>query len=117
MNWLKKISGITYEGTYELRHDGKLIMRGSENDCYRKLQQSQSQSADWAMKYEGWTITPSGTDWRKEHKVHQKPEQTVDVKLQCGYCGNLQFVNKSDFMARGYPNCLKCNRDLLNEVS
>ena len=43
---------------WELKHKGELIFEGSENECYFKLQKSQSQSADWAMKYEGWTIKP-----------------------------------------------------------
>jgi hypothetical protein len=43
---------------FELKQHGKLIFEGTENECYMKLQRSQSQSADWAMKYEGWTVTP-----------------------------------------------------------
>lgn len=43
---------------YELKQDGILKFTGTENECYYKLQRLQSQSADWAMKWEGWTITP-----------------------------------------------------------
>lgn len=46
------------EPIFELKQHGKLIFEGTENECYYKLQRSQSQSADWAMKYEGWTVTP-----------------------------------------------------------
>ena len=43
--------------TYQLKQDGELKHEGSENDCYYRLQRLQSQSADWAMTHEGWTIT------------------------------------------------------------
>jgi len=49
---------------YDLRHDGKLIMRGTEAECYGKLHRIQSQSVDWALKYEGYTINPMNEDWR-----------------------------------------------------
>lgn len=42
---------------FELKHKGSLIFTGTENECYFKLQRVQSQSADWAMKHEGYTIT------------------------------------------------------------
>ena len=49
---------------YDLRRDGKFIFRGTENECYMKLQRIQSQSFDWAMKHEGYTITPTMEDTR-----------------------------------------------------
>ena len=39
-----------------LSRNGAEVFKGTENECYIKLQRSQSQSADWAMKYEGWKI-------------------------------------------------------------
>ena len=75
MSWLQRISA--YEDTYELRRDGRLIFRGSEGECFHKLQRSQSQSADWAMRYEGWTITPSGSDWRDKYQWYG-PETSTD---------------------------------------
>lgn len=42
---------------YQLKRDGELKHEGTENECFIKLQRLQSQSADWAMKYEGWTVT------------------------------------------------------------
>ncbi len=63
MNWLQK----TFEEQYDLRRDGKLVFRGTANECYAKLQRSQSQSNDWAMKYEGWTINPIMEDWRDSY--------------------------------------------------
>lgn len=41
---------------YILSRDSEEKFRGTENECYFKLQRLQSQSADWAMKYEGWKI-------------------------------------------------------------
>ena len=41
---------------YTLAQDGEIKFQGTENECYYKLQRLQSQSFDWAMKYEGWTI-------------------------------------------------------------
>jgi len=46
------------EGNYILSKNGTETFRGTESECYHKLQRSQSQSADWAMKYEGWKIEP-----------------------------------------------------------
>jgi hypothetical protein len=37
------------------RYSEKLF-EGTENECYFKLQRIQGQSADWAMKYEGYKI-------------------------------------------------------------
>ncbi len=66
MNWLQK----TFEEQHDLRKDGKLVFRGTANECYMKLQESQSQSADWAMKYEGWTISSIMEDWRDSYVWH-----------------------------------------------
>lgn len=42
---------------YRLYHKSELIFENADIDqCYFKLQRSQSQSSDWAMKYEGWRI-------------------------------------------------------------
>lgn len=41
---------------YQLCRDGKVIFEGTENECYFKLQKEQPQSADFAMKYEGYEI-------------------------------------------------------------
>lgn len=48
----------TTEQQFELSHNGEVKFTGGENDCYFKLQRLQGQSADWAMKYEGWKIEP-----------------------------------------------------------
>jgi hypothetical protein len=45
---------------YQLTHKGKIIFTGTENRCYMKLQNSQSQSADWAMKNDGWKVEQTG---------------------------------------------------------
>lgn len=41
-----------------LYHDGVEKFRGTYNECLMKLHRLQSQSWDWAMKHEGWTIKP-----------------------------------------------------------
>ena len=46
---------------YQLIKDTEVLFVGSNDECYYKLQQMQSQSASWAMKYEGWSITATGT--------------------------------------------------------
>ena len=71
MNWLQKTAQAN---VYELRKDGKLKVQGSEFECYKKLQWIQSQSADWAMKYEGYTINLITEDWR-DHYTWYAPEQ------------------------------------------
>jgi hypothetical protein len=67
LNWLKK--AVRYEDTWEVRRDGKLLFRGpSESECWGWLQRHTSYSVDWAMKYEGYTITKSGTDWQDSYQ-------------------------------------------------
>jgi len=44
--------------TYILTKNDSFICSGTENDCYLKLQRVQSQSADWAIKYEGYKVEP-----------------------------------------------------------
>ena len=51
---------------YELTKDGEVKFTGTENGCYLKLQGLQSQSADWAMRHEGWKIEPVGPDQERE---------------------------------------------------
>lgn len=58
LKWCSYLVRYEPNKEFELRHKEELIFTGSENDCYFKLQRVQSQSADWAMKYEGYTITP-----------------------------------------------------------
>lgn len=77
MNWFQKTSqnespsdspDSSYGDTYEVRHDGRLLFRGPEAECWHYIHQHTSSSVDWAMKYGGWTITPSGTDWRDSYQ-------------------------------------------------
>lgn len=44
---------------YILTKNNEFIFSGTERECYFKLQKIQSQSADWAMKYEGYKIEKS----------------------------------------------------------
>ncbi len=60
MEWFKKIS----RELYDLRRDGKIIFRGTANECFIKLHRIQSSSVDHALKYEGYTINPTMKDWK-----------------------------------------------------
>ena len=62
MAWLQKLCNVMFD----LRKDGKLLFRGSEQECFIKLHQLQSASVDHAIKYEGYTISPTLEDW-KDH--------------------------------------------------
>lgn len=44
--------------THVLIKNGEELHRGTENECYFKLQRIQSRSADWAIKHEGYTVEP-----------------------------------------------------------
>ena len=72
MNWLKTI--FAQNNLYDLRKDGKLLFRGSEQECMSKLHQIQSSSTDWAIKHEGYTISPTMEDW-KDHYNWYGPEK------------------------------------------
>jgi len=70
MYWIKKISQSTDEQKqplYDLRRDGKLIFRGPEIDCLKRLHNETSSSAHWATKYEGYTLSPMDEDWQKHY--------------------------------------------------
>ena len=110
-NWMQKIAA--YEDTFELRNDGKLIFRGTQNECYRKLQQSQSQSFDWAMKYEGWTISQSGTDWRDSYQWYGGEDSGKSgAPVRCPECGFEDKWSSSDWAVRGGPVCPNCDIDM-----
>lgn len=67
--WAKMVFAMNI---YELRRDGVLKFQGSKDDCYMKLQQLQSQSFEWAMKYEGWTINSIEEDWRDHYHFYHE---------------------------------------------
>ena len=74
MNWIKKIS-IKYSEMHEVRKDGILVFRGPESECWHWVHTHTSNSVDWAMKNEGYTITPAGSDWRDAYNW-AAPENT-----------------------------------------
>lgn len=57
------------EKIFELTQDGAVKFRGAENSCFHKLQRMQSQSSDWAMKYEGWTVREITAEVTEEEKA------------------------------------------------
>lgn len=54
---INKLANLSKTKTFKLTQHGELKFKGSENECYYKLQRLQGQSANWAMKYEGWKVT------------------------------------------------------------
>lgn len=111
MNWLQKASG--YEDTWELRLDGNLLLRGTEPECMHKLHQVQSGSADHAMKYEGYTISPSTKDWRDSYEFYGGSESTGDgQRWRCNECGFETFWSYDDLRTRGEPVCQRCDIDM-----
>jgi hypothetical protein len=58
---------------YQVTQDNNLFFIGSEDECFIKLQSLQSNSAMWAMKYEGWKITPfTVEDYKKALSDYDK---------------------------------------------
>lgn len=45
-------------GPWILKRDGVEIITGTEQDCWTWLHSHCSCSVDWALKYEGYSITP-----------------------------------------------------------
>ncbi len=65
MNWLKKIAAdLPTFDVYDLRRDGKLLFRGTADECFTKLLQVSSSSVAWSIQHEGYTISPILEDWR-----------------------------------------------------
>lgn len=64
----KVISQQLPKDLYDLRKDGRLLFRGTELECMHELHNHFSGSADWAMKYEGYTISPIAQDWRDHYQ-------------------------------------------------
>ena len=55
-NEVGEILATAFANVRILKSDGVVKFIGNENDCYMKLQRLQGQSADYAMKYGGWSI-------------------------------------------------------------
>lgn len=41
---------------YKVTKDGKKLFTGTQNECWEWLLNHQSQSTEWAIKYEGYKI-------------------------------------------------------------
>lgn len=75
MKWFKRAQQKEMN-VYEVRRDGKLLFVGPEAECWHFIHKHTSYSVDWAMKYEGWTITPkfpenendAAPDWRDDYQ-------------------------------------------------
>lgn len=68
---------------WALKKDGKEIFRGTNNACYIRLQKAQPQSADWAMKHEGWTVedmTEVNMKNLEEYKILLSSKSVIESK-------------------------------------
>lgn len=112
MNWLEKIS-VKYEDIHEARKDGKLLFRGSDAECWHWIHQHTSQSVDYAMKYDGYTITPAGSDWREKYQWFGGEENQKEGTLwRCPECGFEDRWSNKDLVTRGQPVCPICDIDM-----
>ena len=49
---------------YELRHDGELVLVGTEGELWRYLHERHSSSVSWSLKYGGYAIRcPDGSPY------------------------------------------------------
>jgi len=49
---------MTLTQAYKLTKNGKLLFKGTQNECFIKLLKVQGQSTDYALKYGGYKIEP-----------------------------------------------------------
>jgi hypothetical protein len=116
MSWLHKISG--YEDTWEVRQHGSLKARGSEAECYHYIHNHVSSSWDAAKKYDGWTVTRSGTDWRDDYEFYHEdvPEQKLDpdrpFDFFCRECDYQVKITPKQWQHEGHPICPHCKERL-----
>ena len=62
---------------HQLTHNGELIFEGTEDQCYKKLLRSQSQSTLWAIRHEGWKIEPTDED------IEDPKKEAIFIKKEC----------------------------------
>ena len=65
--------------TFTLSQNGIEKFTGTENECYFKLQRLQGQSADWAIKYEGWKIEEIDEETGQKFRWVTKGDFMIDV--------------------------------------
>lgn len=78
---------------YILSHKNETIFEGSERKCYLKLHNSQSNSIDWAMKYEGWEVIPTDEDIVDEIQEVEFIKTNCDI-VYINYNGEEKHINK-----------------------
>ncbi len=54
-----------FSDIFILTKDAVILWIGTENECYTRLQKVQSQSADWAIKHEGYEVANHFTNLKK----------------------------------------------------
>jgi hypothetical protein len=82
---------------YKLIHKGDIVFTGTNNQCYVKLQRSQSQSADWAIKYDGWEVEPTGNeiDDPRITVTVAKDADWTDSRILFEYRGKQYLITKA----------------------
>jgi hypothetical protein len=90
------------EKVYVLTQDGEFKFRGTNNECYYKLQKLQPQSAHWATTHEGWAVKEELYGyWRQPTKGELKFGEGAihwrDFKIE--ECGKADFTLKKWFIA------------------
>ncbi len=88
---------------FDLRRDGRIIFRGSHDECIKKLQEVQSSSWNHALKYEGYTITSIFEDPPKNKWNYGKPE-SEGIPI-----GNVPEEDKT-FLNHPYDTECDCDR-------
>lgn len=51
-----------HSGEYLVKHNDEVMFSGTHNQCFAYIMNHQSQSVDWAIKYEGWEIVPNNDE-------------------------------------------------------
>ena len=78
---------------YKVKKNSKTLFVGTHNECFGWLLDNQSQSVDWAIKYEGYSITEvlvggrykriTGKD-NKEYLIKPNLEKFKELKQDRG---------------------------------
>lgn len=76
---------------FKLTHNNTVIFKGTEEGCLMKLQKSQSNSANHAIKYEGWKVS----------KLDCTPEEEKEILkadpfhyVECEMLEDIKGLNK-----------------------
>lgn len=77
---------------YRVTRDGETRYTGTHDQCFAHILSHQSQSVEWAMKWEGWDIVPLA---KHEREVYRRVET---------YNGEPVYHNEFLHKYHAYPN-------------